>query len=233
MCHRCATARRHSFPVSEISHHSNCEPACAVRCTRRTPPVGVVLHAGSAKPRTQARRHRFKRWRLSDIRRRPRLPGHISGGRTHASYALIPRIGSKEPWPVASVDFTKREAGVVRVTCIITRLSPWSRTGTIRSACALVLVSSNWRRCDGPYIATAVLQDLNPQRGSRSEDAGDGESSRRCLTAAGASRFSLTGRSRRDSIHGTGRHRPDKQPAQVVEHLHGPNPQHGECHVSG
>jgi hypothetical protein len=31
---------------------------------------------------------------------------------------------------------------------------------------ALLLVSSNWRS-DGPYIATAVLQDLNP-----SEDRG-------------------------------------------------------------
>jgi len=38
------------------------------------PPVGIVQHAGSAKPRTHARRHRFKRWRLSDIRRRLRLP---------------------------------------------------------------------------------------------------------------------------------------------------------------
>ena len=38
------------------------------------PPARVVQHAGSAKPRTHARRHRFKRWRLLDIRRRLRLP---------------------------------------------------------------------------------------------------------------------------------------------------------------
>jgi hypothetical protein len=62
----------------------------------------------------------FKRWRLSDIRRRLGLPSYFSAGRTHASYALIPRIGSKGPWLAASVDFTKREAGVVKVTCIIT-----------------------------------------------------------------------------------------------------------------
>jgi hypothetical protein len=39
---RCATgARRRGrprFPVSKISRHSNCEPACAIRCTGRTPP---------------------------------------------------------------------------------------------------------------------------------------------------------------------------------------------------
>jgi hypothetical protein len=168
MCHRCAMARRHSFPISEISRHSNGEPACAVRCTGRTPPGRDRAHVGSAKPRTHARRHRFKCWRLSDIRQRLGLPGHISEERTHASHALIPRIGSKRPWPAASVGFTKREAGVVRVTYIITRLSPWS--GTSAQAGAFVLVSSNRRCCDGPYIARAVLQVLNPQRGSRSEE---------------------------------------------------------------
>ena len=41
---RCATGVRGRgyprFPVSEISRHSNCEPACAVRCTGRTPRSG-------------------------------------------------------------------------------------------------------------------------------------------------------------------------------------------------
>jgi hypothetical protein len=39
---RCATGVRRRgrprFPVGEISHHSNCEPAWAVRCIGRTPP---------------------------------------------------------------------------------------------------------------------------------------------------------------------------------------------------
>jgi hypothetical protein len=39
---RCATSVRRRgrprFPVSEISRHSNGEPACAIRCTGRTPP---------------------------------------------------------------------------------------------------------------------------------------------------------------------------------------------------
>jgi hypothetical protein len=112
------------------------------------PVIGIAQHAGSAKPRTPARRRWFKRWRLSDIRRRLGLPGHISEERTHASYALIPRIGSKGARPAASVDFTKREAGVVKVTCIITRLSPWSRTGTIHSA---------WRSRAG-FVKSATLR---------------------------------------------------------------------------
>ena len=148
------------------------------------------------------------------------LSSPVSEERTHASYALIPRIGFKRPWPSASVDFTKREAGVVRVTCIITRLSPWSRTGAIRSA---------WRsRADFVKSATlrwALYSDgsfARPQsaaRIARSKDAGDGQTSHRSPTAAGAFwwRFPLTERSRRDSILGTGRHRPDEQPAQVLD----------------
>jgi len=96
--------------------------------------------------------------------------------RIHASFALIPRIGSKGPWPAASVDLTKREAGVVRVTCIITRYHHGAGPAPSAQPGALVRFRQNRRRCDGPYIATAILQDLNPQRGSRSEDAGDGES---------------------------------------------------------
>jgi len=45
---RCATGVRRRgrprFPVGEISHHSNGESACAIRCTGRTPPrVRIVL----------------------------------------------------------------------------------------------------------------------------------------------------------------------------------------------
>jgi hypothetical protein len=47
---RCATGVRRRghphFPVSEISRHSNGEPACAIRCTGRTPLIGVVQHFG-------------------------------------------------------------------------------------------------------------------------------------------------------------------------------------------
>jgi len=48
---RCATAVRRRgrphFPVSEISRHSNCEPACAIRCTGKDPLVRIVQHFGS------------------------------------------------------------------------------------------------------------------------------------------------------------------------------------------
>jgi hypothetical protein len=60
----------------------------------------------------------------------------------------------------------KAGTGVVRVTRIITRLSPWSRT-TIRSGWRSRAGFVNRRRYYGPYIAAAGLQDLNPQRGSR------------------------------------------------------------------
>jgi len=77
--------------------------------------------------------------------------------------------------------FHKTRAGVVRVTCIIIRLSPWSRTATICSGWCPSRGFRNSATLHGPYMATPVLQDLNPQWGSRSEYAGDGESSRRCL----------------------------------------------------
>jgi hypothetical protein len=57
---RCATGVRRRgrprFPVSEISRHSNGEPACAVRCTGRTPPVGIVQHVGSPIARVRVTR---------------------------------------------------------------------------------------------------------------------------------------------------------------------------------
>jgi len=144
MCHRFATARRHSLPPSvkslviptlslPVQSGAQGEPPRSGSCSRR---IGEAKDAW------------FKRWRLSDIRRRLGLPGHVNEERTHDSYAQIPRIGSKGPWPAASVDFTKREAGVVRVTRIITRLLPWSRTGTIRSA---------WRSRAG-FVKSAMLR---------------------------------------------------------------------------
>jgi len=69
----------------------------------------------------------------------------------------------------------KARAGVVRVTRIITWLSPWSRTGIIRSG---------WRSRAG----FVNRRSYSAARIARSDDAGDGKSSRRCLTAAGASR---------------------------------------------
>jgi hypothetical protein len=133
----CATGVRRRgrprFPVSEISRHSGCAPACAIRCTGRTPPVGIVQHGGSAKPRTHPRRRRFKR-------RGPQTCAEDLGclftsmERTHGSYAL-----NSESWIQATLagdigGLHKAGAGVVRVTCIITPLSPWSRTGSIRSS---------------------------------------------------------------------------------------------------
>lgn len=169
MCHRCATARRHSFPISEISRHSNGEPACAIRCTRRTPRDRD--RARQIGRRTHARLRWLKRWWLSDIRRRLGLPGHISEERTHASRAL--RIGSKRP-PGRRHRWASQSAGwgpegdahrhpifamePDRLHPLSLALSCWFR--------------QNRRCCDGPYIATAALQDLNPQRGSPSEILG-------------------------------------------------------------
>jgi len=165
-------------------------------------------------------------------------PGSSVGGSQHqpkasAACSLQWRENSRELCPQSESEIQaalvggiggphKLGAGVVTVTRIITRLSPWTRPGAIRSG---------WRSRAG----FVNRRSHSAARIARSEDASDAESSRRCLTAAGASRrrFPLTGRSRRDSIRGTGRHRSDKQPAQVVEHLHGPNPQHGVDHVSG
>jgi hypothetical protein len=88
---------------------------------------------------------------------------------------------------------------------MITRLPPWSWTGTIRSG---------WRSRAGFVNRRSYFAARN----ARSEDAGDDESTRRRLTVVGAFRwrFPLTRRSRRDSIPGTGRYWPDEQPAQVL-----------------
>ena len=212
---------RPRFPVSEIFHYSNGASACAIRCTGRTPrdrdraacriaEAKDALRDGAGSsvggPSTPA-------VGLS-------LPVHINRGRTCG--APCPASGIQATLAGRIGGLHKARAGVVRVTCIITWLSPWSRTGTIRSG---------WRSRAG----FVIRRSHSAARIVRSDDAGDGKSSRRCLTAAGASRFRfpLTGRSRRDSIRGTGRQWPDKQPAQVREHLHGPNPQHGVTHVSG
>jgi hypothetical protein len=42
------------------------------------PVIAIEQHVGSAKPTTSARQRWFKRWWLSDIRRRLGLPGYIS-----------------------------------------------------------------------------------------------------------------------------------------------------------
>jgi hypothetical protein len=168
------------------------------------PVIGITQHAGSAKPRTPARLRWFKRWRLSDIRRRLGLPGHISREDCRELRS------DSENWIQGTLaggigGLHKAGGWVVRVTWIITRLSPWSRTGTIRSGWRSRAGFVNRRRYSAVRIA-------------RSDDAGHGESGRRWLTAVGASRrrFPLTGRSRRDSIRGTGRYWPDEQPAQVL-----------------
>jgi len=144
---RCATGARRRGATRFPSAKSLVIPTAGlcIRCTGRIPVIGIVQHAGSAKPNTSARRRWLKRWRLSDIRRRIGLPGYVSGGRTHASYALVPRIGSKRPgWRLGRLH--KREAGVVWVTCI-TRLSQWSRTTT----------RSSWRSPAG-FVKSATLR---------------------------------------------------------------------------
>jgi hypothetical protein len=183
---------RPRFPVSEISRHSNGEPACA----GRTPPAGIAQQVGSAKPRTHARRRWFNRWRLSDIRRMLRLPAHINGGRTHGSYALSLR--SKRPAD-GNRGLQEAGAGVMRVTCVpVVAMGPDQHH-------PLKLAFSCWFRQSATLLWTlhsggSLARPQSAARIARSEDAGDGGSSRRCLTAAGASRFPLTGRSRRDSI---------------------------------
>jgi hypothetical protein len=109
------------------------ELACATRCTERT-------HRGSCSTPDRRSQGRLRGAAGSSVGGSQTFVENLGclvtsdGGTTHASDALIPRIGSKEPVPAASVGFTKREARVMRVTWIITRLSPWSRSGTIRSA---------------------------------------------------------------------------------------------------
>ena len=70
-----------------------------------------------------------------DIRRRPSLP--CSYQWRENSRELCSDSGS---WIQATIACSiervckKRGAGVVRVTCVLTRLSPWSQAGTIRSS---------------------------------------------------------------------------------------------------
>ena len=83
----------------------------------------------------------------------------------------------------------KAGAGVVRVTRIITRLSPWrpDRHHPLRLALSCRYRQSAtllWTLHSGGRLA----RPQSAARIARSDDAGDGESSRRCLTAAGASR---------------------------------------------
>ena len=129
----------------------------------------------------------------------------------------------------------KARARVLRVTRIITRLSPWSRTGTIRSGWL-----SYWFRQSATLLWTlhsggSLVRPQSAARIARSENAGDSETSHRCPTAAGVSRwrFPLTGRSRRDSIRALVATGQTSGPHRCLEHLHGPNPQHGVDHVSG
>ena len=117
------------------------------------PVIGIVQQAGSAKPRRHARRRWFKRWQLSDIRRR------LKPACSHQW-----RENSREPCPQSESEIQatlvggvgglhEAGAGVVRVTRIITRLSPWSRTGTIRSGWCSRAGFVNRRSCSPARIA--------------------------------------------------------------------------------
>jgi hypothetical protein len=135
------------------------------------PVIGSVEHAGSAKPRIGRN-----------------AGSSVGGSRTSAeglrclatsakgeldSCAQIPRIGSEGPWPAASVDFTKREGrgreGDVHDHPVIAMEPERHHPLSLALSCWLRQNRRRW-----PHIATAVLQDINPQRGSRSEDAGEG-----------------------------------------------------------
>jgi len=59
----------------------------------------MVGNAAGLRPRG---RRWFKRWQLSDVRRRLRLPVNVNEGRTLRSYAQILRARSRRPWPAAS-----------------------------------------------------------------------------------------------------------------------------------
>jgi hypothetical protein len=148
---------------------------------------------------------------------------HTNERRTHHSYAQMPRVGSKPPWPIASVAFHKARAGVVRVTCIITRLSPWSRTGTIRSswrsgAGFVKSAKLRWtlQSCSRLARPQSQLGSRGPKIPGTANQAVDGWAVQERLGGP-RWRLPLTGRSRRDSIRGTGRHWPDEQPAQVLD----------------
>jgi hypothetical protein len=69
----------------------------------------------------------------SDMCRRLRLPVHINGENSWELCSEFRELDPSDPgrryrWA------SQGGAGVVRVTCIITPLSPWSRTGSIRSS---------------------------------------------------------------------------------------------------
>jgi hypothetical protein len=88
---RCATGVRRRghprFTASEISRHSNCEPACAIRCTAQTPPVGIVQHVGSPIARVRVTRAAGG-GPLASLSRRRRRPG---GGFWHVVLdAMLP-----------------------------------------------------------------------------------------------------------------------------------------------
>jgi hypothetical protein len=87
------------------------------------------------KPRPPARRRWFKRWQLSDIRRR--VKPACSRQWMKNSQDLCPEA---ESWiqatMVGGIRGSTRSGGtgVVRVTCVLTPLSPWGRISTIRSS---------------------------------------------------------------------------------------------------
>src|SRR5450755_2896410 len=137
MRHRRATPGRPRFPARKIPRYSNGKPACAIRCTGRTPRDRdrAALRGRPrilAKPRMPARRRWFKRWRLSDTREGLSPPVHINGENSRE------RCAASESWiqmtPAGGIEWVsaRNGAGVVTVMRIITGLSPWSRT-TVRS----------------------------------------------------------------------------------------------------
>jgi hypothetical protein len=215
----CRSVRHRGRPYFPVSESLVILCACAIRCTGRTP---RDRDRGRAARRIGEAKGACAAALVQGLTALGHPPKYANAPRTHDSYAHISRAGSKRPWPAALGRLQEARAGVLRVTRIITRLSPWSWTGTICSC---------WRSRAG----FVNRRSYSAARIARSEDAGDDESSHRCLTAAGASRwrFPLTGRCRRDSIRALAATGQTSSPHRCSRHLHGPNPQHGVTHVSG
>jgi hypothetical protein len=170
-----ATGVQHSgrscFPISKISRHSNGEDICAIRYTGRTPLIGIVQHAGSAKPRSMQGG-----------------PGSSVGGSQHPPKASAAcshqwRENSRESCPQSESEIQaalvggiggphKPGAGVVTVTRIITRLSPWTRPGAIRSGWRSRTGFVNRRSYSAARIARSEERRVKPSMPDRCERLG-------------------------------------------------------------
>jgi hypothetical protein len=111
MCHRCATARRPRFPSAK----SLIIPIVSLPV--QSAAQGEHRRSGSCSTPDRRSQGRMRggigssvggsRTSAEDLG----CPVYTNERRTHDSYAQIPRVGSKRPWPAASVGFTKDGLG--------------------------------------------------------------------------------------------------------------------------